>query len=113
MPSPLSAPLLRRMEARDTCPRITAGIPVKTLNTIERMPKTMLITALGSVSGAFWTCETGGMSAPGAGADSGAATASGAPHCGQNGEDVLRETPHLVQTTSPHKFPARSGETAP
>jgi hypothetical protein len=52
IPSPVSRPLLLRIFARDTCPRITAGIPAKMKKIkIDRMPSTMLATALPSVAG--------------------------------------------------------------
>src|SRR5215472_5397011 len=84
-PSPLSWPPLFRMEARDICPRMTAGIPENMLNTKESMPKARLKTALRSVSG-LPAAAAGATAAAAALADgcfAWVATGKGAPHFGQ------------------------------
>src|SRR5262249_1616796 len=98
MPSPLSCPVLRRMEARERWPKITAGIPANTLNRIESTPKTMLTAALGSVSGrfpAFCVCSCTGVNV--------------SPHFGQNCEGAASFAPPFEHTTSPLD-PENSGE---
>src|SRR5215471_12777455 len=51
-PLPLRRPWLLRTDARDRCPRTTAGIPAKMLRgTMDKNPRRMLATALPSSVG--------------------------------------------------------------
>src|SRR5215472_9684519 len=97
-PSPLSRPPLLRMEARDICPRMTAGIPENMLNTKESIPKTRLDTALRSVSDSPWMAA--GAAAGAALADgclAWVATGKGAPHFGQKEAGSLIAAPQVEQ----------------
>src|SRR5262245_50920073 len=50
MPAPFKPPMLRLMALRAMCPETIAGIPASTDRIVmERMPRTRLVTALGSV----------------------------------------------------------------
>src|SRR5215472_11249206 len=103
-PSPLSRPPLLRMEARDICPRMTAGIPENMLNTKESIPKARLKTALRSVSD-LPAADAGATAAAGDTAGAAladgcfawAATGNGAPHFGQKEAGSLIAAPQVEQ----------------
>src|SRR5262245_46241558 len=98
MPSPLSCPMLRRIEALERWPKLTAGIPASTLSRIERTPKTMPHAAVGSVSARFPALCL-----------SSCACVNVSPQLGQNCEGAASFAPHLEQTMSPLD-PENSGE---
>src|SRR5262249_37764250 len=98
MPSPLSCPMLRRIEARERWPKITAGISAKTLHKIQSTPQNKLTAAFGSVSGRFPSFCVSACTG-----------VNVSPQLGQNCEGAASFAPHLEQTMSPLD-PENSGE---
>src|SRR5262249_13912364 len=97
MPSPLRRPPLLRIEARDTWPRMTAGIPANTLNGKARNPSTMLITALRSVSALLRDGAAAAAPVPAAVCFGSPEVDRAAPHFGQKEAGSLMAAPQVEQ----------------